>query len=123
MNAGINVVTTSTTRLVNPRAYEPAEWRDQLTVAAKEGQAALYASGLNLRFRDPNVTWPQTIAGAALHLTIVALAPQAAFPQLANLVTVFACSFLFHQRKPRFTRAFVCMAMCMAAMSVGRRPC
>jgi hypothetical protein len=24
--AGINVVTTSTTRLVNPHAYEPAEW-------------------------------------------------------------------------------------------------
>src|ERR1700753_4027835 len=28
LEAGINVVTTSTTRLVNPHAYEPAEWRD-----------------------------------------------------------------------------------------------
>jgi diguanylate cyclase (GGDEF)-like protein len=56
---------------------------------------ALYASGWNLRFRDPNVTWPQTVAGAALHLAVVALAPQAAFPQLANLFTVFAFAFLW----------------------------
>ena len=46
LSAGINVVTTSTTRLVNPHAYEPAEWRDQLAAAAKEGQVSLYASGI-----------------------------------------------------------------------------
>src|SRR6202012_4886692 len=45
LEAGINVVTTSTTRLVNPHAYEPAEWRDQLVAAAKQGHAWLYASG------------------------------------------------------------------------------
>ncbi|WP_137148054.1 dihydrodipicolinate reductase [Mycolicibacterium sp. CR10] len=50
LSAGINVVTTSTTRLVNPHAYEPAEWRDQLTTAAKEGQASLYASGIEPGF-------------------------------------------------------------------------
>lgn len=50
LNAGINVVTTSTTRLVNPHAYEPAEWRDQLVSAAKEGQASLYASGIEPGF-------------------------------------------------------------------------
>src|SRR3954470_2007835 len=50
LSAGINVVTTSTTRLVNPHAYEPAEWRDQLAVAAKEGQASLYASGIEPGF-------------------------------------------------------------------------
>src|SRR6476659_5455936 len=50
LSAGINVVTTSTTRLVNPHAYEPAEWRDQLGVAAKEGQASLYASGIEPGF-------------------------------------------------------------------------
>src|SRR6202012_5210374 len=44
LESGINVVTTSTTRLVNPHAYEPAEWRDQLVAAAKQGQASLYAS-------------------------------------------------------------------------------
>ena len=45
LEAGINVVTTSTTHLINPVAYEPKEWRDQLADAAKKGQASLYASG------------------------------------------------------------------------------
>jgi 2,4-diaminopentanoate dehydrogenase len=50
LSAGLNVVTTSTTRLVNPHAYEPAEWRDQLATAAKEGQVSLYASGIEPGF-------------------------------------------------------------------------
>src|SRR5258708_31945815 len=50
LSAGINVVTTSTTRLVNPHAYEPAEWRAQLTAATKAGQASLYASGIEPGF-------------------------------------------------------------------------
>lgn len=50
LSAGINVVTTSTTRLVNPHAYEPADWRDQLVAAAKEGQVSLYASGIEPGF-------------------------------------------------------------------------
>ena len=50
LSAGLNVVTTSTTRLVNPRAYEPAEWRSQLEAAAKQGQATLYASGIEPGF-------------------------------------------------------------------------
>src|SRR3954469_25528777 len=50
LSAGINVVTTSTTRLVNPHAYEPAEWRDQLVAAANEGQVSLYASGIEPGF-------------------------------------------------------------------------
>jgi 2,4-diaminopentanoate dehydrogenase len=50
LSAGINVVTTSTTHLVNPAAYEPAEWRDQLEAAAKEGQVSLYASGIEPGF-------------------------------------------------------------------------
>ena len=50
LEAGINVVTTSTTRLVNPHAYQPAEWRDQLTAAAKQGQVSLYASGIEPGF-------------------------------------------------------------------------
>ena len=50
LEAGINVVTTSTTRLVNPHAYEPAEWREQLAAAAKQGQASLYASGIEPGF-------------------------------------------------------------------------
>src|SRR5271154_403521 len=50
LEAGINVVTTSTTRLVNPHAYEPAEWRDQLVAAARRGQVSLYASGIEPGF-------------------------------------------------------------------------
>jgi hypothetical protein len=50
LSAGLNVVTTSTTRLVNPHAYEPAEWRDQLAAAAKAGQVSLYASGIEPGF-------------------------------------------------------------------------
>src|SRR6201990_2012544 len=50
LSAGLNVVTTSTTRLVNPHNYEPAEWRDQLVAAAKEGQVSLYASGIEPGF-------------------------------------------------------------------------
>jgi 2,4-diaminopentanoate dehydrogenase len=50
LSGGINGVTTSTTRLVNPHAYEPAEWRDQLVAAAKEGQVSLYASGIEPGF-------------------------------------------------------------------------
>lgn len=50
LRAGINVVTTSTTRLVNPHAYEPADWRHDLATAAKEGRASLYASGIEPGF-------------------------------------------------------------------------
>lgn len=56
---------------------------------------AVYASGWNLRFRDPSVIWPQVAAGVGLHLAVVALAPQAAFPLLANLFTVFAFGFIW----------------------------
>src|ERR1700743_455274 len=50
LEAGVNVVTTSTTRLVNPHAYEPAERRDQLVAAAKQGRTSLYASGIEPGF-------------------------------------------------------------------------
>src|ERR1700759_2969119 len=50
LESGINVVTTSTTRLVNPHAYQPTEWRDQLVAAAKQGQVSLYASGIEPGF-------------------------------------------------------------------------
>jgi 2,4-diaminopentanoate dehydrogenase len=67
LSAGINVATTSTTRLVNPHAYEPAEWRDQLVVAAKEGQASLYAGdalgfGRPMEY-EPWIGFPGAIAG------------------------------------------------------------
>jgi diguanylate cyclase (GGDEF)-like protein len=53
-------------------------------------QSGLYASGANLRFRDPSLTAPLVVAGVAVQLVLVAVAPQVAFPFLANLFTVFA---------------------------------
>jgi len=48
------------------------------------------ASGLNLRFRDPSLAVLQVGLAVALQVALVALAPQLAFPYLANLFTVFA---------------------------------
>lgn len=50
LEAGINIVTTSTTRLVNPHAYQPTGWRDQLAAAAGRGRVSLYASGIEPGF-------------------------------------------------------------------------
>ena len=43
--AGINVVATTTTRLVYPPVYTET-WRDELSQAAKAGGASLYVSGI-----------------------------------------------------------------------------
>jgi hypothetical protein len=45
LRAGINVATTTSTRLVFPPAYEPAA-RERLAKAAQQGGASLYASGI-----------------------------------------------------------------------------
>ena len=46
LEAGINVVSTTSTSLVYPPAYFSTEWRDQLEAAAKAGNASFYASGI-----------------------------------------------------------------------------
>ncbi|WP_319433192.1 dihydrodipicolinate reductase [Mycobacterium sp. RTGN5] len=46
LEAGINVVSTSSTSLVYPPAYYSPEWRDQLERAATAGGASFYASGI-----------------------------------------------------------------------------
>ncbi|OBB03491.1 dihydrodipicolinate reductase [Mycolicibacterium fortuitum] len=46
LNAGINVVSTTSTALVYPPAYYSAEWREQLEAAAKAGNSSFYASGV-----------------------------------------------------------------------------
>ncbi|MGW5381571.1 NAD(P)H-dependent amine dehydrogenase family protein [Nocardia sp. NPDC003963] len=46
LEAGINVVSTTSTSLVYPPAYYSPEWRDQLQLAAKAGNASFYASGI-----------------------------------------------------------------------------
>jgi 2,4-diaminopentanoate dehydrogenase len=46
LEAGINVVSTSSTSLVYPPSYFAPDWRDQLEAAAKAGHASLYVSGI-----------------------------------------------------------------------------
>ncbi|OBA70162.1 dihydrodipicolinate reductase [Mycobacterium sp. 1554424.7] len=46
LEAGINVVSTSSTSLVYPPSYFATDWRDQLDAAAKSGGASLYVSGI-----------------------------------------------------------------------------
>ena len=46
LEAGVNVVSTTSTSLVYPPAYFAKEWRDQLEAAAKSGNASFYASGI-----------------------------------------------------------------------------
>ncbi|MCV7440766.1 dihydrodipicolinate reductase [Mycobacterium paraense] len=46
LEAGINVVSTSSTSLVYPPSYFAPDWRDQLEAAAKAGGASFYASGI-----------------------------------------------------------------------------
>lgn len=46
LNAGINVVSTTSTGLVYPPAYYSVEWRDQMEVAAKAGDSSFFASGV-----------------------------------------------------------------------------
>jgi 2,4-diaminopentanoate dehydrogenase len=46
LEAGINVVSTSSTSLVYPPSYFAPDWREQLEAAAKSGGASLYVSGI-----------------------------------------------------------------------------
>jgi 2,4-diaminopentanoate dehydrogenase len=46
LEAGINVVSTSSTSLVYPPAYFAPDWYDQLDAAAKDGGVSFYASGI-----------------------------------------------------------------------------
>ncbi|MGO4442932.1 dihydrodipicolinate reductase [Mycobacterium sp. 2YAF39] len=46
LDAGINVVSTTSTSLIYPPAYYSPEWRVQLETAAKAGSASFYASGI-----------------------------------------------------------------------------
>jgi len=50
LEAGINVVTTTVHRLIDPAGFEPDVWREQLTQAASAGGASLYASGIEPGF-------------------------------------------------------------------------
>ncbi len=49
LTAGVNVVTTTSTNLINPLAYVPAH-RERLETAARHGRASIYASGIEPGF-------------------------------------------------------------------------
>src|SRR5258705_2802461 len=87
LSAGINVVTTSTTRLVNPHAYDPAEWRDQLAAAAKHGQVSLYASGIEPGFAAdylPLVLTTQSLSIEKIHAYEIALYDDYGVPDIMS---------------------------------------
>ncbi|KWX67453.1 dihydrodipicolinate reductase [Mycobacterium sp. NAZ190054] len=46
LEAGINVVSTSSTALIYPPAYFSPQWRSQLAAAAETGGASFYGSGI-----------------------------------------------------------------------------
>ena len=54
-----------------------------------------FARGWNLRARDPNLTEPLIMVAILMQLGVALAAPQAAFPFLANLFTVFAFGMLW----------------------------
>jgi len=55
----------------------------------------LYWTGWNRKLGDPSVVWLQVVAGVAIELSAVALAPRAALPLLANVFTVFAFGMIW----------------------------
>jgi diguanylate cyclase (GGDEF)-like protein len=67
-----------------PAAYAAAG------AAACGGVWAATATGVNLRFRNPDLPALQVGLAVALQIATVYAAPQLAFPYLANLFTVFA---------------------------------
>ncbi len=85
LEAGINVVTTSTTRLVNPHAYQPIQWRDQLLAASKQGQVSLYASGIEPGFAAdylPLVLSTQSSTIEKIHALEIALYDDYGVPEI-----------------------------------------
>ena len=54
-----------------------------------------FVKGWNLRWRDPNLTEPLVMWAILMQLGVALAAPQAAFPFLANLFTVFAFGMLW----------------------------
>lgn len=59
------------------------------------GLYVAFASGWNRRFRDPGLASAQALLALGLQLAVVAMAPQIAFPYLANLFTVFAFAMIW----------------------------
>ena len=83
---------------------------------------AAYASGWNLRFRDPSLTAPLVLAGVAVQLGLVALAPQIAFPFIANIFTVFAFGAIWMSLRASVAVWALTLAACGAVLwALGAR--
>lgn len=86
------------------------------------GNYAAYASGWNLRFRDPSLTAPLVLAGVAVQLGLVALAPQIAFPFIANIFTVFAFGAIWMSLRASIAVWALTLAACGAVLwTLGAR--
>jgi len=59
------------------------------------GQFLAYATGINLKARDPNLTELFIILAIAMNLAVVAVAPHVTFPFLANQFTIFAFGMIW----------------------------
>jgi diguanylate cyclase (GGDEF)-like protein len=66
-----------------------------VAAAISAGNYAATASGWNLRLRDPSLVKLTMILGVAMQLGIVLVAPQVAFPFVANLFTVFSFGMIW----------------------------
>lgn len=67
LKAGINVVTTTTSRAIYPPTFEP--WRDSMEEAAQAGGASFYASGIEPGFAADHL--PLTLATQSSRITSV----------------------------------------------------
>jgi diguanylate cyclase len=86
------------------------------------GNHAAYASGWNLRFRDPSLTAPLVLAGVTVQLGLVVLAPQVAFPFIVNIFTVFAFGAIWMSLRASIAVWALTLAACGAVLwALGAR--
>jgi hypothetical protein len=67
LDAGINVVSTSSTSLVYPPSYFAPDWLTQLEAAAKAGNASFYASGIFPGFASDQLVLLMTTQSKHIH--------------------------------------------------------
>src|SRR6476661_3149342 len=67
LEAGINVVSTSSTSLVFPPAYYSPDWLGQLEAAAKAGSASFYVSGIFPGFASDQLALLMTTQSKNIH--------------------------------------------------------
>lgn len=66
LRAGINVVSTTSTRAINPRGLDP-QWYDALADAARAGGASFYASGIEPGFAADQLPLVLATQSSSIH--------------------------------------------------------